>query len=68
MEVLGRSVFGEAPGWAVQGCAPNHRAGQISAFDFFPVTIRAGLFLSSTLLLPGTREVCESLGELLCAL
>ena len=45
-----------------------HRAGQISAFDFFPVTIQAGLFLSSTRLLPGSREVCESLRELLSAL
>lgn len=67
-KVLGRSVFGEAPGWAGQGCAPNHRAGQISAFDFFPVTIQAGLFLTSTCLLPGTREVYESLDELLSAL
>lgn len=67
-KVLGRNVFGEAPGWAGQGCAPNHRAGQISAFDFFPVTIQAGLFLTSTHLLPGTMEVCEPHGELLFAL
>lgn len=43
-KVSGRSVFGEAPGWAGQGCAPNHRAGQISAFDFFPVPCRLACF------------------------